>query len=539
MGLRTLLPCGVALAVACAGGPASVLLAATPVPEEGAASAAAPAPGAGGPAGEHTGHGDPGGAAGGSPAGGAGSTPAGAAGEDQGAAPAGGREGGGTAGGPGEIPGMTGMPGMEAQQAAGETHAMHGKHAMPALLGPYSMTRESSGTSWQPESSPHEGLFTRYGPWALMLHGMAFVTFDDQGGQRGDSHWFSGNMLMGMMERPLGPGRLGLRAMVSAEPWTIGRNGYPLLLQTGETANGRTELVDRQHPHDLFDELAVTYSVALGQASSLFAYAGLPGEPALGPPTYMHRFSAMDNPETPLGHHWLDSTHISYGVTTVGWVMGGLKLEGSAFRGREPDQHRADIESPKLDSYSFRLSYQPDPGLAVQASYGHLKSPEQLEPDVDVNRSTVSVMYNAPLAEAGNLQSTLAWGRNQRRPGRTTNAYLFEGAAAFLARHTVFYRLEELENDELIADVLGPSAIHKARKLIAVRERGGSPPVAVVTKIGGGYVYDALVGESYRGGPGFDVSVVHVPQRLETSYGGDWVPGWMIFFRLRLGNAAM
>jgi hypothetical protein len=425
------------------------------------------------------------------------------------------------------MPEMSGMADME-------SHGAHGHHAMPALLGPYGATREASGTSWQPESAPHEALMAQRGLWTLALHGQAFVVFDRQEGERGATKWFSSNYLMGMATRPWGPGRLGLRAMMSLEPWTIGRNGYPLLLQTGETANGVTELVDRQHPHDLFSELAATYSVPVGQASSVFLYLGLPGEPALGPPTYMHRFSAIDNPETPLSHHWLDSTHVSFGVTTLGWIMGGLKVESSLFRGREPDQHRADIESPSLDSYSFRVSYQPDPSLSVQGSFGHLKGPEQLAPGVDVNRSTVSVTYNVPLAENGNLQSTLAWGRNQRRPGRTTNAYLFEGTAAFLSRHTVFFRVEQLENDELVGDVLGLR--HKGASLVAER---AVPPVAVVTKLGGGYVYDLLVGERYRAGAGFDVSVSHVPKRLESSYGGDWVPGWMLFLRFRLGGSAM
>ena len=443
--------------------------------------------------------------------------------------------------GPGDMPGMPGMDahGMHHMQGieddAGGMHAMHGMHAMTALLGPYPMTRESSGTSWQPESAPHEALFTRRGPWELMLHGQAFAIYDDQESKRGGSKWFSENHLMGVASRELGFGRLGLRAMVSAEPWSIGRNGYPLLMQSGETADGRTELIDRQHPHDLFNELAVLYSLPLRRDGSLFVYLGLPGEPALGPPTYMHRFSALDNPETPLSHHWLDSTHISYGVTTLGWTLSGLKLEASAFRGREPDQHRADIESPKLDSYAFRISYQPDPSLSVQGSFGHLKGPEQLAPNIDVNRSTVSVMYNVPLAENGNLQSTLAWGRNQRRPGRTTNAYLFEGTAAFLARHTVYYRMEELENDELAADVLGLPVV---KDLTLHDERGGQP-VAVVTKFAGGYVYDFLVGEAYRTGAGFDVSVSHVPVRLEPSYGADWVPGWMLFLRFRLGGSGM
>src|SRR5206468_760944 len=167
-------------------------------------------------------------------------------------------------------------------------------------------------------------------------HGTGEVAYDNQGGPRGDEKLFSSNMLMGMAQRPIGPGTLGLRAMLSLEPSTIGKEGYPLLLQTGETANGRTPLIDGQHPHDLFMELAGSYSIASGNRS-MFVYAGLPGEPALGPPAFMHRFSSMSLPEAPITHHWLDSTHISFGVVTAGAVVDRVKIEASAFRGREPD----------------------------------------------------------------------------------------------------------------------------------------------------------------------------------------------------------
>ena len=104
-----------------------------------------------------------------------------------------------------------------------------------------------------------------------------------------------------------------------------------LLLATGETADGVTHLVDRQHPHDLFMELSASYSFAHGEDETFFLYGGLPGEPALGPPAFLHRFSGMDNPEAPISHHWLDSTHITYGVVTAGFVYRGWKLEGSIF----------------------------------------------------------------------------------------------------------------------------------------------------------------------------------------------------------------
>src|SRR3954470_2974681 len=168
---------------------------------------------------------------------------------------------------------MEGMPGME--------HCMaHGDHmTMSAMYGPYPMTREASGTSWQPDLAMHRGIHEMKGAWMLMLHGQADLVLDDQSGPRGDDKVFSANMLMAMAQRATGPGRLGLRAMLSLEPATIGKEGYPLLLQTGETANGRSRLIDRQHPHDLFMELAASYSVSSGNRS-VFLYGGLPGEPA-------------------------------------------------------------------------------------------------------------------------------------------------------------------------------------------------------------------------------------------------------------------
>src|SRR5262249_21759173 len=154
---------------------------------------------------------------------------------------------------------------------------------------------EASGTSWQPEAAGHRGIHAMHGAWMTMLHGYADVVYDDQGGPRGDTKTFSGNMLMAMGQRALGAGTLGLRTMLSLEPATIGKEGYPLLLQTGETADGINPLIDRQHPHDLFMELAGAYSVSAGNRS-LFLYGGLPGEPALGPPAFMHRFSGMNIP---------------------------------------------------------------------------------------------------------------------------------------------------------------------------------------------------------------------------------------------------
>src|SRR5690349_5312758 len=202
--------------------------------------------------------------------------------------------------------------------------------AMPGAFGSYPMTREASGTSWQPDATPMDGIMSMQGDWMTMDHGYLNQVHDHQGRPRGATQHFSESMFMLMADRSRGADTLGLRAMLSLDP-LMGKRGYPLLLQTGETADGVTPLVDRQHPHDLFMELAASWSHAFAAQDSAFVYGGLPGEPALGPPAFMHRDSGVDDPEAPISHHWLDSTHVTFGVLTLGYVYSGLKLEVSAF----------------------------------------------------------------------------------------------------------------------------------------------------------------------------------------------------------------
>jgi hypothetical protein len=376
-----------------------------------------------------------------------------------------------------------------------------GDMPMSGMYGSYTMTREASGTAWQPDAARHEGLHVMRGAWMAMLHGSGDLVYDKQGGRRGDEKVFSNNMVMGMAQRPLGAGTFGLRTMLSLEPATVGKAGYPLLLQTGETADGRTPLVDRQHPHDLFMELAGSYSISRGNRS-LFVYGGLPGEPALGPPAFMHRFSGMNIPVAPITHHWLDSTHITYGVLTVGAVVDRIKVEASAFRGREPDENRWDVESPSLNSHSFRLSVNPTDHWALQVSYGRIHSPEQLEPEVDQDRTTASVMYDGNLGDTGRWEGTLAWGRNRNRPGHLLDAFTAEGAAAFGERHTLFARVERVEKDELF---LAPD-----------------PRVGEGFRVGeltAGYRFDFLRREHVAVGIGASGTIAQLPRELRDIYG--------------------
>jgi hypothetical protein len=388
------------------------------------------------------------------------------------------------------------------------------------------MSRESSGTAWIPDSSPMYGRMYMRGGNMLMLHGAAFPRYTDVGSKRGSRRLDAPSWFMGMLSHPLDKrSQLGVRLMMSLDPVIEGQRGYPLLFQTGESAHG-LPLHDRQHPHDLFSELSATYSRLLGGGNSAYLYLGYPGEPALGPPTFMHRLSAMDDPDAPLGHHWQDSTHITFGVITAGLAHRKAKLEGSVFTGREPDENRYDFDTVRLRSYSGRLSWNPSHNLALQVSHGFLKSPEALDATVDVHRTSASLVYNKPLGPDANWATTAVWGQNEESDTRQkSNSYLVEtnyqrGANAWYAR----------------AELVQKSGHELVLQTPALGER--------LFDVGGytiGYVRDLNHPSASRvpGGAGIDVglgaqiTVNSKPSGLDPFYGSGTPVGFEIFLRIR------
>ncbi len=402
--------------------------------------------------------------------------------------------------------------------AGGDRMAM----AMPAAFGPYSVTREASGTAWQPDASPMAGVMRTRGDWTLMGQALLNGVYDDQSGRRGDDRLFVSGMVMGMATGKLSAhDTVAFRAMLSPDP-LMGKRGYPLLLAAGETADGRTPLVDRQHPHDLFMELSASYSRRIGGDGSVFVYAGLPGEPAFGPGSFMHRLSIADSPEAPITHHWFDSTHITFGVVTAGVTRGAVKLEASRFKGREPDQNRYDIETPRLDSTAIRGSWNPLATLALQASWARLKSPEQLTPGEDQARWSASAIYTHAIGTRGYLAATVAWGRKTEieadgHHGPALDAYLLEATVKPDNRWTLFGRAERVDTDELLplpGQVHGPAFTVGKASVGAIRDW----PLTRDVKLGAG----ALVARSFT------------PGGLDPAYGGDRTSG-MAFVRIKVG----
>ncbi len=426
-----------------------------------------------------------------------------------------------------DMPGMAGMDHNPPRDTVGhQMQAMPGMPAMKMIDAPLGipMERTGSGTSWLPDDSPMHAAHLMAGQWELMLHGVAFAMYDKQGSRRGDEQFSSVNWGMLMATRELGGGRLQLRGMLSAEPWTVGGRGYPLLLQTGETFQG-TSLHDRQHPHDLFMELAGLYEHAVSDRLGVSLYVAPVGEPAIGPVAFPHRPSAMNDPMAPIGHHWQDATHISFGVLTAGVFTHALRLESSVFNGREPDENRTnfDYAGRSLDSYAGRLSWNPTSHWSLAGAYAYLKSPEALKPDESVHRITVSAMNGRTFGRHGELATTFVYGANRHAgSGHLEPSYLVESNLEFGGAHSIFGRAEQVQKgaEDLALGANGPDGEFN------------------ITSLVGGYVYEFDRVGSVRTGIGARASVDFIPSSLEPYYGTRAPRGFAIYVRFRPQRAS-
>lgn len=351
--------------------------------------------------------------------------------------------------------------------------------------------------------------------WQFIQDGIVFAEFNHQGGPRGGNEFVAPNWWMGMATRQTSRGQLTFTGMLSLDPATVGKDGYGEIFQAGEALNGRP-LIDRQHPHDLFMQLAAVWRMPVTTSTGFTLAGGPAGEPALGPVAFMHRASAADNPTAPLSHHTFDSTHIAFGVVTAAVDHGPFVIEGSLFNGREPDENRWNFDFGRLDSFSGRVWYKPNDEWELQASSGRLKDPEELEPG-NVVRSTASASWTRRNGAAISAV-TAGFGRNDTDHG-ARQAFFVEGS-----RHadvnTIFGRFEavQVETALLQTDVLreGPAADVK-------------DPVFAFT-LGG--VRDVLAWRGFEGGIGADVTLYGVPGALQPMYSAHPV-SFHIFFRLR------
>jgi hypothetical protein len=294
--------------------------------------------------------------------------------------------------------------------------------------------------------------------WSWSADANVFAGFNDQHRQFADfSSWESQNWFMAAGTRRVGTGRLMIDTMLSLEPFTVGKavfsggqrvvaGGSPQLFQTGESFQG-APLVNYQHPHDLLMALGGTYRLERPRLTYVVG-ADLVGSPTLGPTAFMHRESARDNPQAPLTHHFLDSTHITSGVIRGGVEVQGFTFETSAFRGEEPDEHRVKLDRPRLNSWAGRVGWR---GGSWQAQFsgGRLHEPEWFEP-YDMTRLTASVAFDGSVGDRP-LTAMIAWGENREfTPYRgVADNYLLEADFRATDATSLYGRIEKVRKEVL------------------------------------------------------------------------------------------
>ena len=431
--------------------------------------------------------------------------------------------------------GMKSMPNMPAASPAADTATMKSMDMpgrpvalmsgmtmqTPDPLG-VSMDRMGSGTTWVPDAAPIPSIyFTAPGHWDITGHGFAYGQYNKQGGPRGDQQFGSLNWMMLMASHSLAGGRFQARTMLSLDAASVTTRGYPLLLQSGEAIDGAS-IHDRQHPHDLFMELSALYEVPVTESVGVIFYAAPSGEPAIGPVAFMHRPSAMDNPTAPIGHHWQDATHIAFGVLSAGVFTHTLKLEGSIFNGREPDERRFNFDPLILDSYSGRLTWNPTTAWSLTAGYGFLKSPEALDPSMSMHRAVASALHGATLGTEGQWSAALIYGVNSHstHPG-LSHSLLLESEAVLDATNTILGRAEYVQKngEDLVVDTpaLGFASDRQFE----------------VGALSLGYIRDVARAGAGTLGLGLMGTVNIVPSALSSVYGSRTPVGVLVFLRLR------
>ncbi len=339
-------------------------------------------------------------------------------------------------------------------------------------------------------------------PWAWTTDANAIVGYNYQHREFRDfSAWESQNWFMLAGRRRLGPGRFSFDAMASLEPFTMEAIGSPQVFQTGEAYHGGP-IIDRQHPHDLIMNLGVKYRIDHRGVGYLFG-ADVVGAPALGPTPYMHRASGRENPQAPLTHHQLDSTHITPGVVTAGVAVRDVTVEGSWFRGEEPNDNRTNIDRPRFDSWSARTSWRRGPWQA-QVSGGRLHRPEMFEL-FNITRLTASIEFDGAV-RSRRLAATLAWGENREIHG-IIDGYLLEWNLETTRHGSMYGRAETTAKDLL--DLGGP-------------DPAGFIEFHRISHVGAltlGYLHDLTEQRWGRIGVGGDATLYEVSENLLPYYG--------------------
>jgi hypothetical protein len=196
----------------------------------------------------------------------------------------------------------------------------------------------------------------------------------------------------------------------------------------------------------------------------------------------------------------------------------------------EPDDNRWNFDPIKLDSYSGRLTVNPNTHWSLSGGYGYLKRPEQLNPDESMHRVTTSALHGARLGTDGQWASTFIWGANKHstQPG-WSHSLLAESEAIFDRRNTMFGRGEWVQKSA--EDLVVASPVITGGGVILP-----GFPASRSFNVGAlqlGYIRELARTHWATIGLGAAGTLNFVPASLEPYYGSRNPTGTFIFLRLR------
>jgi hypothetical protein len=273
----------------------------------------------------------------------------------------------------------------------------------------------------------------------IMVHGNIFGTHIWEEGPRARDAWASTSMVMGDFGSSLGNHHyLNLDIMATAEKWTVPDRGYPLLLQIGETDSHGQPFIDAQHPHSSpIMGLTLSDTISFGDSkdkNNLKVFFAPRGEATDGPIAFMHRTTAMVNPDAPLGHHiGQDVGHITSTVIGGSLKLNSTHIEASTYHGTEPDPESVDLPIGKPDSFSFRVIEDFSDQFMGMISFARVNEPESDQPDIQFeNRYSASLYRVRKVSSEWTYYNSLIYGLitqydHAKSLSSFTDEFLFQG----------------------------------------------------------------------------------------------------------------
>jgi hypothetical protein len=251
---------------------------------------------------------------------------------------------------------------------------------------------------------------------------------------------------------------LNLDSMGTTELWTYPYRGYPLLLQIGEERSDGTPYIDAQHPHSSpIMGLTLSDTVTLGDSSTVKPFFAPRGGSTDGPIGFMHRESARDNPDAPLGHHvGQDVGHISSTVLGAQLSLGQVTLEASAFNGTEPQPMKVDLPLGPLNSEAFRITYAFRPTHSVMASVARVEQQDATYPGTNSATRLSASLYDRFALTGWSVDHSLIVGGIDRYPNSTSETSLLDEAVFQKGSSDVWGRVEVLQR--LASELAIPNA---------------------------------------------------------------------------------